>query len=92
VSVETLSHLLGNNVRKIACSQKLISSLGRQVFCLDEYLYTFGADWGEKCKLRAEQNCLSSKEDFERLCGEKRKEEMQTYSGCSFCLGLLAIP
>lgn len=38
----TLSHLLGNNVQKILHSQKLIFSLGRQVFYLDEYLYTFG--------------------------------------------------
>lgn len=36
----TLSRLLGNNVQKIIYSQKLIFSLGRQVFYFDEYLYT----------------------------------------------------
>lgn len=37
----TLSHLLGNNMQKIIYSQKLIFSLERQMFSLNEYLYTF---------------------------------------------------
>ena len=46
---------------------------------MDEYLYTFGADWGEKCKLRAEQNCLSSKEDFETMWGEKKGRDANIF-------------
>lgn len=42
VNETTLSLLLGNNVQKIIHSKNPISFLGREIFYLNEYLYTFG--------------------------------------------------
>lgn len=82
----TLSHLLGNNVQKIIHSKDPISFLGREMFYLNEYLYTFGGDQGEipsdnvglitagEMQIKDRAELLQQSREFVD-CGKKRKEK-----------------